>query len=190
MNLRIISGEFKGRFISAPNSKFTRPTTDRVRETLFNLLANIFDFTDKNILDLYSGSGSLGFECLSRGAGSVHFIEKNFQVYSNLLNNTVKLGVNNKVKIIKTYAKKWTSNSSKIDAQLQKEYDLIIADPPFFEFDIYDVVKNIYANSLLKKDGLMIIERSIQTKQKDVENFGILPFKIIGDACLYKFNYT
>jgi 16S rRNA G966 N2-methylase RsmD len=61
-----------------------------------------------------------------------------------------------------------------------------MADPPFFKDDIYQVVENILNNKYLKADSRMIIERSIQTKQKDIENFNTDPFKIIGDACLYE----
>jgi len=64
--MRIIAGEYKGRTIYVPNSKLVRPTTDRVRETLFNLLNNKIDFEEINVLDIYAGSGSLGFESLSR----------------------------------------------------------------------------------------------------------------------------
>ena len=76
--MRIIAGEYKGHTILVPKSKFVRPTTDRVRETLFNLLNNRIDFEDINVLDIYAGSGSLGWECLSRGSAIIHFVEKNF----------------------------------------------------------------------------------------------------------------
>jgi 16S rRNA G966 N2-methylase RsmD len=69
-------------------------------------------------------------------------------------------------------------------------YDLILADPPFFKEDIYTVVVNILNNEYLRSEAFMIIERSIQTKQKDIENFKVEPFKIIGDACLYEITYS
>ena len=75
MRMRIISGAFKGRLINVPQSKLIRPTTDRVRETLFNLLNNKIDFNDIEVLDFYSGSGSLGLECISRGAKIFSFIK-------------------------------------------------------------------------------------------------------------------
>ena len=68
----------------------------------------------------------------------------------------------------------------------EKVYDLILADPPFYRDDIYNVVDNILNNKYLKDDCLMIIERSIQTKQNDIVNLKTEPFKIIGDACLYE----
>lgn len=180
MRMRIISGIFKGRFINVPQSKDIRPTTDRVRETLFNLLNNRIDFDGIEVLDFYSGSGSLGLECISRGAKQVTFIERNFQIYKNLLENIKSLGVENQCKVIKSEAIDYSKRLS------EKQYDLILADPPFFKDDIYEVLKNLKANNYLKEEGLIIIERSIQTKEKDILHFGVEPFRIIGDACIYE----
>ncbi len=104
MRMRIISGIFKGRLINVPQSKEIRPTTDRVRETLFNLLNNRIDFDDIEVLDFYSGSGSLGLECISRGAKHVTFIERNFQIYKNLIENIKSLDVENQCKVVKSEA--------------------------------------------------------------------------------------
>ncbi len=180
MKMRIISGEFKSRLINVPDSKLIRPMTDRVRETLFNLLNNKIDFEGIKVLDLYSGSGSLGIECLSRGASEVHFVEKNFPIYKNLLQNIDSLGIGEKCTVHKMEVLKFVNSFSDMN------FDLILADPPFFKDDIYEVTKNILTNNLLNKNGIMIIERSVQTKEKDIENFSIERFKVIGDACLYE----
>jgi 16S rRNA (guanine966-N2)-methyltransferase len=180
MRLRIISGIFKGRLINVPQSNEIRPTTDRVRETLFNLLNNRIDFDDIDVLDFYSGSGSLGLECISRGAKHVTFVERNFQIYKNLLENIKSLDVENQTKVVKAEAVDYSKRLP------EKKYDLILADPPFFKEDVYNVVKNLKANNYLKEEGMIVIERSIQTKVTDILNFGVEPFKIIGDACLYE----
>lgn len=180
MRMRIISGIFKGRLFNVPQSKEIRPTTDRVRETLFNLLNNRIDFDGIEVLDFYSGSGSLGLECISRGAKHVTFVERNFEIYKNLIENIKSLEVENHCKVIKSEAIDYSKRLP------EKNYDLILADPPFFKDDIYDVVKNIKTNNYLKEEGMIIIERSIQTKEKDILNFGVEPFRIIGDACLYE----
>ena len=180
MRLRIISGIFKGRFIKVPDSKLIRPTTDRVRETLFNLLNNKFDLDGAKVLDIYAGSGSLGLECMSRGAGEIHFVEKNFQIYKNLQENINSLEVETKCRIFKMEALKFAQISD------HDKYDLILADPPFFKDDIYKVVENLKQNDFLNNSGIIIIERSIQTKDKDSENLETEPFKIIGDTCLYE----
>lgn len=180
MKMRIISGEFKSRLINVPDSKFIRPMTDRVRETLFNLLNNKIEFENIKVLDLYSGSGALGLECLSRGAKEIHFVEKNPVIYNNLLKNIDSLKANDKCKVHKSEALKFINNFK------QQTFDLILADPPFFKDDIYKVVESVLSMKYLNSDGMMIIERSIQTKEKDITNFKVEPFKIIGDACLYE----
>ncbi|HOP50484.1 MAG TPA: 16S rRNA (guanine(966)-N(2))-methyltransferase RsmD [Ignavibacteriales bacterium] len=179
--MRIISGKYKGHRIQAPSPQTTRPTTDRVRETLFNILNNIIDFEGIKVLDIYSGSGSLGLEFLSRGASIVHFIEKNYSAYNILLGNINKIGVQEQVRIFKVDAIKYVQTTA-------EKYDIVIADPPFFKFDIYDVVKGVFEKDLLNDDGMMIIERSIQTAEKDKENFLKEPYKRIGDTLLYFFN--
>ncbi len=180
MKMRIISGELKGRLINVPKSDLIRPTTDRVRETLFNLLNNIIDFEGINVLDIYAGSGSLGLECLSRGAASVDFVEKNFVIHKNLQENIASLKVEDHCTIYKMEAVRFSSLPKK------KEYDLILADPPFFKDDVYSVINNLLSNNYLAKDGFIVVERSKQTKEKDVLNFSVEPFKIIGDTCLYQ----
>jgi len=140
----------------------------------------MIDFSGIKVLDFYAGSGSLGLECLSRGAKEVHFVEKNFVIYKNLYKNIKSLNVETQCKILKLNAVKFS--------QMLPEtgYDLILADPPFFEDDIYSVAENIKTNKFLNPESFMVIERSIQTKEKDIINFNIEPFKLIGDTCLYK----
>jgi len=183
MRLRIIAGELKGRLINVPKSNLIRPTTSRVKETLFNLLTNEINFNNIKVLDLYAGSGSLGIESLSRGAAEVHFVENNFKIYKNLLENIKSLEVENCCCVFKVGAEKFSQS------QMNASYDLILADPPFFKDDIYQVVRNISANKYLKKNLILVVERSVQTKEKDIRNFDTTPFKIIGDTCLYKINY-
>jgi len=180
MRMRIISGYLKGRLISVPQSKLIRPTTDRVRETLFNILNNLIDFNGIEVLDLYSGSGSLGFECISRGAKSVLFVEQNLLIYNNLNENIESLEIEDKCSVVRSDAIVFTRKKS------YKRFDLILADPPFFKDDIYKVVENIKSNGYMHSESIMIIERSIQTKELDIKNFKIDPYRIIGDACLYK----
>jgi 16S rRNA (guanine966-N2)-methyltransferase len=183
MKLRIISGELKGRRINAPDSNLIRPTTDRVRETLFNLLNNRIDFVGIKVLDVYAGSGALGFECLSRGAASVDFVEKNYVIYRNLEENIDSLDLGDRCRIYKMEAVRFSALYNDMG------YNLILADPPFFKDDIYKVVSNLLSNKYLASDGSIIIERSIQTRKEDETNLNVIPFKIIGDTCLYEITY-
>ena len=178
--MRIISGDLKRRLIKVPESKEIRPMTDRVRETLFNLLTNKIDFTGIKVLDLYSGSGALGLECISRGAAEAHFVERNFSIYKNLQENIDLLGVKDKCMIFKMEAVKFSEMKD------HDQYDLILADPPFFKDDVYKAAENLIKNNFLKRNALIFIERSIQTKDKDITNFRVEPFRTIGDACIYE----
>ena len=179
--MRIIAGKFKGRIIKFPNSKLVRPTTDKTKESIFNYLIHSIDFEGIKVCDIYSGSGSLGLEALSRGAELVHFVEKDFHVSKMLQENISSLQAENSCKVYRMDAIRFSKMAD------HDKYDLMLADPPFFKNDIHLVVKNIFENGLLNKDGLLIVERSIQTKNEDVEAFKIEPFKRLGDSLIYQF---
>lgn len=179
--MRIIAGKFKGRTVKFPKSKLVRPTTDKTKESLFNYLVHSIDFEGIKVCDIYAGSGSLGLEALSRGAGEVHFVENDFHVSKMLAENIASLNAKDECKIFRMEAVKFSKLSE------HSAYDLILADPPFFKYDIHNVVKNLLERKYLSEDGLIIIERSIQTKKEDEEAFGKESFKKIGDSLIYKF---
>jgi len=182
--MRIIAGEFKGHTIKVPKSKLVRPTTDKTRESIFNYLTNKIDFDDIRVLDLYAGSGSLGLESLSRGASEVHFVEKNYPIYKNLIGNIEFLKVTDRIKIFKLSCVKFSSMKK------NSGYDLILADPPFFKDDIYEVVENLKENDFLNENGLLLIERSVQTKDNDIKNFNAEPIRKLGDSLIYQFDFS
>jgi len=179
--MRIIAGKFKGRTIKFPNSKLVRPTTDKTKESIFNYLVHSIDFDGIKVCDIYAGSGSLGLEALSRGAGVVHFVEKDFHVSKMLQENISSLDAEDSCKIYRMDAVRFSKMTE------QEKYDLILADPPFFKNDIHQVVKNILEKNFLSENGLMIVERSVQTKKEDREAFSIEPFKRLGDSLIYQF---
>jgi 16S rRNA (guanine966-N2)-methyltransferase len=181
--MRIIAGTLKGRIVKFPKSNLVRPTTDKNKESIFNYLNNIIDFENITACDLYAGSGSLGLEIVSRGAAEVHFVENNFTVYKNILFNIESLKVEENCKVFKMTSIKFSSLEN------HKKYDLIIADPPFFKDDIYQVVQNIKANNFLNEEGILLIERSIQTKEADVQNLNAEPIKRLGDSLIYQFSF-
>lgn len=179
--MRIIAGQFKGRVIKFPNSKLVRPTTDKTKESIFNYLVHSIDFDGIKVCDIYAGSGSLGLEALSRGATEIHFVEKDFHVSKMLQENISSLQADEECKIFRMDAVRF----SKIVEH--DKYDLILADPPFFKDDIHIVVENIYEKKFLTEDGIMLVERSIQTKKADEEAFGFEAFKRMGDSLIYLF---
>lgn len=178
--MRIIAGKFKGRAIKFPNSKLVRPTTDKVKESLFNYLTNQIDLKGIKVCDIYAGSGSLGLEALSRGAEEVHFVEKDYFVLKILKENILSLDALSNCKIYKMEAVKFSTMKE------HDKYDLVLADPPFFKDDIYSVVTNLLKRNFLEENGIILIERSIQTKEKDISHFQCEPFKRIGDSLIYK----
>ncbi len=177
--MRIIAGKYKGRVLKVPPVKLTRPTTDKTKEAIFNYLNNIFDFDGILMCDIYAGSGSLGLEALSRGAKEIHFVEKNFAVVKILQQNISMLKAKEYTKIFKLPAVRFSRMKN------HAQYDFIFADPPFFKDDIHVVARNILNNNFLKENGIFLIERSIQTREKDIENFGVEPFKQLGDSLIY-----
>ena len=122
--MRIISGEWRGRPIAAPPGDTTRPTADRVRETLFSMLASrIGDFEGLQVLDLFSGSGALGLEALSRGAAHCLFAEQDRKALDTLEANIAKLGAKARTAI--------RAGSVLALGPASKAYDLILMDPPY-----------------------------------------------------------
>ena len=164
--MRIISGYFKGKKISIPNDKNTRPLRDLVKESIFNLLdhSNKFNFQmlRSNVLDLFSGSGSFGLECISRGSSNVTFVENYANVLKILNKNIFNLKAEKNCQIIEKncfdYLKSISISSDK--------YDLIFMDPPFKETEINQMIKIIKEKKMLKKDGILIIHRH---KKDDIE---------------------
>ncbi len=179
--MRITGGRLKGRYLKVPKSDLIRPTTDRVRESLFAVLENLIVFEGISVCDVYAGCGSLGFESYSRGAEKIHFVEKNYLIYKNLYKNIEALELKEKCEVFKTDAVKFSKMKN------HESYDLILSDPPFYKYDVYTAVQNFLKNNYLKKGGLIIVERSVQTEAKDVEAFGRKAFKKIGDSLIYLF---
>ncbi len=179
--MRIIAGKYRGRTIKFPNSKLVRPTTDKNKESIFNYLVHSIDFDRIKVSDIYAGSGSLGLEALSRGADVVHFVEKDFHVSKMLQENISSLNAEDSCKVFRMEAIRFSKMTE------HERYDLILADPPFFKDDIHQVVKNILEKNFLTEDGLLLVERSIQTKKEDQEAFNLEPSKRLGDSLIYQF---
>ena len=148
--IRIISGQWRGRKLPVLDAQGLRPTTDRNKETLFNWL---MPYTQKsNCLDVFAGSGGLGFEALSRYASAVTFIEldkntaKNLQQNANMLNIPAQ-----QIKII-------TSDAARALVQLNEPFDVIFLDPPFHQNLLGSTIAQIEQAQLLRKGGVIYIE--------------------------------
>lgn len=143
--MRISGGEFKGHIISRPSSETTRPITSRAKEAIFDILG---DVSDLSVLDLYSGSGALGIEAISRGADSVVAVEREPQVAEMIKNNYEKLGVSEKLQLHVKPVSIWCMHN-------KDKFDLIFVDPPFDELD---------ANVLAKLPDLMNENSTVEVR--------------------------
>ena len=167
--MRIIGGNFKGVKIFDAFDKNTRPLKDLVKESILNILEHYKDSSIKLnnslILDLFSGTGSLGLECISRGAAKVYFVDNYPQSLEILKKNIKKLKCEKKTKIFNADVFNFFKNEELKNEKL----DLIFLDPPYKEKNIKVILENIAKFNLLKKTGLIVLHRHKKTKD-DIDN--------------------
>ena len=179
--MRIISGLFKGKKILQPTDKITRPLKDLTKESVFNVIEHSNKFSanikDSIILDLYSGVGSFGLECLSREAKHVTFIENYKGVLPILKKNLFSLKNINNYEILNQDI---NLKSEIILSKLKQKNDIIFLDPPFKDKNLERILSNINNNKILKKDGIVIIHRHKKENDNYPEDFKILEEKIYG----------
>ncbi|MDA7732435.1 16S rRNA (guanine(966)-N(2))-methyltransferase RsmD [Candidatus Pelagibacter sp.] len=156
--MRIISGNFKGKKILLPKDRLTRPLKDLTKESIFNILKHSkllnVELEDSNILDLFSGVGSFGLECLSRGAKNVTFLESYTEVLNILKKNIDSLNQQNKTKVIEKDV--FSQNTLKL---LNDKFDIIFMDPPYKEKKLPFLLNTITELKLLNTSGIIIIHR-------------------------------
>ena len=177
--MRIISGKFRGKKLIQPKDKGTRPLKDLTKESIFNIInhSNKFSIDIKKayVLDLFSGVGSFGIECLSQGANHVTFIEKYEGVLPILKKNLNNLQSEINYEIIESdVLNKFEFKSLKL------RYDIIFLDPPYKEKALENTLNTIIENKILKEEGIIIIHR--HKKEIDVfpKNFQLIDEKKYG----------
>lgn len=151
--MRIIGGEFKGRRFSPPSSFKARPTTDFARESLFNVLNNRIDFEETKVLDLFAGTGSISFEFVSRGCKNVTCIEMAGPHFAFIRKCIAELGFENQISAIKGDVFKYIDKPS-------DSFDLIFSDAPFDLKTADDLPSKIMESSILREDGVYVMEHS------------------------------
>lgn len=176
--MRIIGGNLKGREISFLSNSNTRPLKDSVKENVFNILnhSNLLEAKIENscILDLYSGIGSFGIECLSRGAKNVTFIEQDEEIVKILKNNLTRLLIINKTKIRNEKIENFLIKKTK------KKYDIFFFDPPFRDFSFYRNLETIKRKKMYQKKHLVILHREKKTTDKFEDFLNIILTKHYG----------
>ena len=148
--MRIIGGKYKGRRINPPGNFKARPTTDFAREGLFNILNNRVDFEDINVLDLFSGTGSISYEFASRGAASVHLVEKDVKHISGIRKILKELDLEN-IKPIHIDVRAYLKTCSIC-------YDIVFADPPYELPWLSELPDLVTQAGVIKEDGFFILE--------------------------------
>ena len=163
--MRIISGDLKGKTIAFLKSSVTRPLKDSVKENIFNILkhSNLLtvNLKNSNILDLYSGIGSFGLECISRGAKQVTFVEKDKNAFSILNENLINLNIEERSTIIRENIEFFLKEG------LFEKFEIIFLDPPFSDNSYLDILKSIREKKICKKNHVIIVHR----EKKSLDNF-------------------
>lgn len=147
--MRIISGMRRGLKLNAPDGFDTRPTTDRVKESVFNIIQ--FAVPCDGVLDLFAGSGALGIEALSRGSAHCIFVDGNRKAAEVINSNISLAGFSDKSEVI-------ISDAGAFLDRCSREFDIIFLDPPYNKGFLEPVIRKIYEKQLLKPDGLIVIE--------------------------------
>ena len=162
--MRIISGLYKSRKIVAPKNLPVRPTTDMAKESLFNIINNLYYFQDITVLDLFAGTGNISYEFASRGTEQITCVDQDFGCVK-FINQTAE-AFDMPIQTIK-------SNVYKFLEKTNTQSDIIFADPPynFTDEQFAKIPELIFQNNILQDQGLLIIEHSKHTKLEQLEHF-------------------
>lgn len=162
--MRIISGLYKSRKIVAPKNLPVRPTTDMAKESLFNILNNLFYFDEVSVLDLFAGTGNISYEFASRGTKQITCVDKDFGCIKFINETSEKFEM--PIQTIKSDVFKFLEKTA-------IQSDIIFADPPYnFSLEQFSKIPElIFENSILLEDGLLIIEHSKQTDLSTLNNY-------------------
>ena len=177
--MRVIGGKFKGKKLLEPNDKKTRPLKDLTKESIFNIIkhSNKFEINleKSNVLDLFSGVGSFGIECLSRGAKNVTFIENYNGVLPILKKNLSNLKSIENYQIIES-----DINKINIFSNLSKKFNIIFLDPPYKDKNLENLLNTIYKSKILFKKSIIIIHRHKNEKDDFPKQYKIIDEKKYG----------
>ncbi len=173
--MRVIAGVAGGIRLKSIKGRDVRPTLDRVKEAIFNIIAYYIE--DAEVLDLFSGFGSLGLEALSRGAAHADLVEINGKHVNVIKENLKTSNLENKASVIKNDVFNYLQKCN-------KSYDLIFMDPPYKQSMTEKTLELIIKNIILKKNGLIISERSSEEKELKVENLKIIKERKYGNSLI------
>ena len=177
--MRIISGSFKGKKILEPKDNNTRPLKDLTKESIFNIIKHSNKFkinlSNSHILDLFSGVGSFGIECLSIGVKKVIFIENYKGVLPVLKKNLLSLNSIENYKIIEK-----NIYNDNVFLKLNHKFDIIFLDPPYKDKNLENLLNEIKDQKILNKNGIIILHRHKKELESFPSNFKIIEQKVYG----------
>lgn len=180
--MRIITGKYKGRHFDIPRSFKARPTTDFAKENIFNVLTGLVDLDGAVALDLFSGTGSISLELVSRGCSSVISVEADRDHAAFIRQCMGKIGAENNVLI--------RGDVFRFLKSCHQKFDFVFADPPYALENIEDIPGIIFSKQLLKEDGILVFEHgkkndfSAHPKFIDHRSYGSVNFSIFRESDL------
>lgn len=176
--MRVISGSARGLKLNTPSDDRIRPTTDRVKESMFNIIQDWV--YDSQVLDLFAGSGALGIEALSRGAKEAVFCDKSLDSIKIIKSNIEKARMVDRSHLLNCDFKKCLS-----DMEVKGQtFDLIFVDPPYYRGLFEDVLETIRACNILNKDGIVIVEHDASTSIGQIKGLDVFKEKKYGITML------
>ena len=161
--MRIISGSLRGKKINPPKNLEIRPTTDRVKESVFNILMNTHDFTEMSVLDLFSGSGNMSYEFASRGCQFIKSVDIDRKA-CKFIEGFSKQNLNTAIEVVNADSIKYINST-------YEKFDLIFADPPYDYEDYRKLISTVFERDLLNDKGFLLVEHNKFTKLDDFEEF-------------------
>ncbi len=177
--MRIVAGKYRGRIIEGPTSLATRPTSDRVRESLFNILAHGiegFSIEGARVMDLFAGTGALGLEALSRGAKFCQFVEEDAEARGIIRNNADSCGAIGQCKI-------WKRDATGLGSCApQSPFDLVFIDPPYIKGLGDKAIVSLLSGQWLSPQAVVVLEESEKAIIADQAALKLLDTRTYGDT--------
>ncbi|MHB8840221.1 MAG: 16S rRNA (guanine(966)-N(2))-methyltransferase RsmD [Candidatus Aquicultor sp.] len=177
--MRVIAGTARGRKLHSPKGQAIRPTSDRVKEAVFNIIGGRVN--EANVLDLFAGTGGLGIEALSRGAKAAYFIDTGNEAIHLIKKNLEATGLGDAAVVVKADADKAVKRLTKDGAK----FDLIFLDPPYrISVSFLDAILIALGHHVLQSDGLLVLEHSAKLEPRAVEGLGVESTRVYGDTAI------
>jgi 16S rRNA (guanine966-N2)-methyltransferase len=176
--MRIIGGEARGRPVRLPGGCRIRPTADRVKKSLFDILHPV---TGKSFLDLFAGSGNVGLESLSRGALCAVFVERDLRLVEAIRKSITQLAFSARAEVIAADAERGIGRLAQ-----KKRFDLIFADPPYDEGFAIETLKWLERGELLAENGIIVLQHSIREtlEELQIQTLAVTDQRRYGDTVL------